>query len=948
MKKGFRTAVAAALGCCLLTVNVPAATVTFTDVTSSNPLYSFITRAAGEGLISGTGNGKYDPSSPLQNAQFISMVCKLFYQTEVDAFQNTYQPTNNWWRSCMEVANTKKLLTGTTVGDSRQTAGAWNISVVESPINRYDMAQIIHNLSTQQGFSAPTAAELNAARNRITDWDQIPAKYQTAVSSAYARGYLSGMSDGTFSGSSSFLRDQGAVVLCRLLDAKGTISSPTYTNTTNLVNGKAPTEENVVSALTALQKEFPKGYVWDVRTLYQSPVLGRSKGSEAFAYMLADRVFGNLGLTATTAEKLKPGDVILFSSSYTYAVVTDVYNGQYDYVSCTSNGSVSWTGHGNISDLTKQDVIYSRYKGTGSYSSASNSVLSDGSAATEKNVSSLLDTFERKRYGDGDVWDDSYSSAAFSSKKFTGSQGFAYYLSDYIFGDLPISDTIKGSKSADVQVGDVIYLYEEDLYGVVTGVSSSKIDYVTVDSWDEVDWSNSVNFSNLTTSDRIYTRYPDGKSSGSSSSGNSKTGTLTNGKSATESNVSSLLKTFLAEEYGDGDTWKDTETYKSTAFSKNSVKGNQAFAYYLSDYIFGDLDVETTSKNDLRVGDVVYKSDWGEYLVVTSVPTTSSGSLGYVETFNGKVDESTMKFSDLTSSDKFYTRYPDGGSSSGSNKTDTLSNGKSATESNVSSLLKIFQRDEYSDGDSWSTTKTYKSTPFSSKTVKGSQAFAYYLSDYIFDSLEVSKTNRNNLRVGDVVYIYDWDEYVVVTSVSSSSMGYIGASNGKVYTDTMKLSGLGSQDLCYTRYPSGSSGSSNRADRLADGSTITAKNVANLLSDVVDDMDDVSTWSTTKSYSTSLFGSCKGAKAFADDLSDQVFGDLDSNTHTDPDDLKVGDVILLDKIDHPDSDYTYIVVLSVTGTQFTFAGVDRYNDVTWDSRMRLDKLTEYDTIYTRY
>lgn len=40
MKKGFRTAVAAALGCCLLTVNVSAATVTFTDVTSSNPLYS--------------------------------------------------------------------------------------------------------------------------------------------------------------------------------------------------------------------------------------------------------------------------------------------------------------------------------------------------------------------------------------------------------------------------------------------------------------------------------------------------------------------------------------------------------------------------------------------------------------------------------------------------------------------------------------------------------------------------------------------------------------------------------------------------------------------------------------------------------------------------------------------------------------------------------------------
>ena len=55
-----------------------------------------------------------------------------------------------------------------------------------------------------------------AAKASIADWDSIPEAYGEAVAQCYAFGALTGMSDGSFSGSGPMTRAQACVVIQRL------------------------------------------------------------------------------------------------------------------------------------------------------------------------------------------------------------------------------------------------------------------------------------------------------------------------------------------------------------------------------------------------------------------------------------------------------------------------------------------------------------------------------------------------------------------------------------------------------------------------------------------------------------------------------------------------------------------------------------------------------------
>ena len=160
MKKMLKGAAAVLLSGSLLASPVLAATTpTFRDVAVTDWSYSFVTRAAKENLVSGMGDGTFGANKKLSSAQFITMVCNLFYRADVDTYQNTYKPTE-WWRSFMAVAYGKGLLNNTVVGDSRTATKQWKSSVVNAEISRYDMAQIMVNVLTAQEWEGVTPQEV--------------------------------------------------------------------------------------------------------------------------------------------------------------------------------------------------------------------------------------------------------------------------------------------------------------------------------------------------------------------------------------------------------------------------------------------------------------------------------------------------------------------------------------------------------------------------------------------------------------------------------------------------------------------------------------------------------------------------------------------------------------------------------------------------------------------
>ena len=621
MKTGLRRLLALALGAGLLTANTYAAATTFTDVPTTYWGYYYIDRAATEGLVSGIGDNQYGPEQTLSNAQFVTMICNMFYKTAVAANQNS---SGQWWYPYMAAAYSAGILSNTTVAQRRAAAGGWTEAMVNAEISRYDMAQIMVNVAGSKGWENPSALDLMAARISIKDWSTIPSNYQNAVAGAYARKLLSGDENGNFNGAASTTRAQAAVVLCSLYDASTTIQVPTYVNSNRLVSGKTPSESNVYDDLVALKSDYPENYLWDMTRSYTSKELGTATGVEAFAYTISDEIFDELDYKSVKyAEDLRAGDVIYDSWNELWGVVVDVdtKNEVCTYGSIDSKDRIAWDFEADFDDL---DEMYTRYPS--SSSSSSDDELTNGDSITESHVEDYLWEFEDDRdYGDGEYWDDD-------------DEDFAWSLSNEIFGDL---DDTRHRDSDELKIGDIVEL-DDGSYGVVIGISKSDFDYVGLYSDGEICWDFYADFDDI---DYIYTRYPDSTSSDD---------TLSNGKKVNESNVEALLEKKLK----DIDSWDMKEYYDSKVFG-DDLSGAEGFAWMLSDKVFGNLDYERLSdKKELQAGDVIEFKDDDSYGVVTDSQGDSDYDFFYV-TVNSKGRIQEDQGADYEDIYRVYTRYPD-------------------------------------------------------------------------------------------------------------------------------------------------------------------------------------------------------------------------------------------------------------------------------------------------
>ena len=739
MKAGLRRAIALSLGLCALTIPASAAT-TFTDVPSNYWGYSYITEAASKGLVSGTGNGQYQPEAALTQTQFVTMVCNMFYSTAV-ANQGT---SSQWWLPYMNVARGAGLLTNTTIAQ-QYSANGWNASVDRTTITRYDMAQILANVATAQSWEAPDSLTLMYARLLIEDWDSIPSQYRNAVASSYARGFLTGDENRNFNGEASTTRAQAAVVLCALDESRTTITTPTYTNTNRLTNGLAATEVNVSDLLSGLRNTYPNYGSWNMDRSYTSRVLGTGTGSRAFVYMLSDQVFGAMRSTRLSDPKdLRVGDVVTLSGGQ-YGLVASVSDSSFTYVTCNSSGTITWGNTMNLRSLSSSNTVYTRY---GSLP-AGDDTLTDGSQATEKNVSSLLRDLE-KDYKQGKGWDKDYDSDELGNGD-RHSKGFAYFLSDEVFGDL---DSYGLKDWDELRIGDLVYVaYENEdgdteyRWGLVYDYDedemskNDKFTYVTLDEDDRIDWECEARFKEI---EDMISRYPDEDKDQADDE-------LVNGDPVEEEYVEDLLDKVLDD--FDEDDWDLKDEYNSNVFP--DADGSEGFAYYISDEIFGDLDykvIKNPEAKQLRIGDVI-RIGSNQYAIVSDHVDRGDTYCEYVTIDeDGLLDEDhSCKISEIT---RAYTRYL------------TSSSSSSFDEDEVSADLDDVLDDIYNDYDYWDMDREYDFDSFGDE-ITGSEAFSYFVSDEVFgEDTSVDNVDRkSDLRVGDVIYDTSKSRYGIVLTV---------------------------------------------------------------------------------------------------------------------------------------------------------------------------------------
>ena len=391
MKNKFISFLLASVMAASMVIPVQAAD-TFKDVPKDFWAYSAIEELADQGIVSGVGGGRFDPNGYVTNAQFVSMLMRMFYGEELAKDQKSY---SQWYEKAMRLAKENGILFQLDldrIWGYNGGAESMKKNAAKSPVFREEMAVMAYNhlkknvaLPAEDTLRTVTAAKIpDLANNSATVFEQF------AIASVYELGCLSGTDKkGTFHGELLMTRAQACVMLSGMLDVaaaqqddkagadwvkdvesgkeKQALKLPTLTN------GMERNAYHVASRLNELRRVYPQGTsCTDENFFYIDPKTGKNTGNSgcyAFAMYVFDYVFGygefysakETILTEKTYDFLKPGDHIRMEELPHSVVVLEVADDHLKVVEGNFNSEVYWD---NI--CTKEELL--EYKDVRFYS----------------------------------------------------------------------------------------------------------------------------------------------------------------------------------------------------------------------------------------------------------------------------------------------------------------------------------------------------------------------------------------------------------------------------------------------------------------------------------------------------------------------------------------------------------------------------------------------------
>ena len=181
----------------------PVNSVTFSD-TSGHWSEQTVNILASSGIVSGMGDGNFQPDGSVTRAQFVTMLAGLA-KADVSKYPATSfrdVPEGAWYAPYVNWALANGIVSGTS-------------AVTFSPdasITRQDMAVMLYSYT--QRFQVHLQQQQPV--KPFTDAGSIAAYAQIAVQTLQRAGVISGMPDGSFQPLGTATREQACVVLCTL------------------------------------------------------------------------------------------------------------------------------------------------------------------------------------------------------------------------------------------------------------------------------------------------------------------------------------------------------------------------------------------------------------------------------------------------------------------------------------------------------------------------------------------------------------------------------------------------------------------------------------------------------------------------------------------------------------------------------------------------------------
>lgn len=223
------------ISCCLalalsvgLTVPTLAAGPAFSDVPTSHWAYSFVSRAAQNGWVTGVGGDQFAPNSTLTFSQFYTMIAPVF---AADEFSDYTAPSgSSWWQKFMWVG-AKQFPAHSIWLDLHQIYDEHGVNIytdedvqttieryAEQPISRSDAVSIMWRVLEVPGLDEQVPGVEAALEKILATNGELNLYDQTSASVCYAAGLISGNEKGELNLDSSLTRAEGCVMLCNLVD----------------------------------------------------------------------------------------------------------------------------------------------------------------------------------------------------------------------------------------------------------------------------------------------------------------------------------------------------------------------------------------------------------------------------------------------------------------------------------------------------------------------------------------------------------------------------------------------------------------------------------------------------------------------------------------------------------------------------------------------------------
>ncbi len=176
---------------------------TFADTAQASWAEEAINTLASRYVISGYGDGDFNPNGTVTRAEFAAILCKAVELRDMNTDLSFTDVNGEWYEDTLKTAVTNGLMSGYN-GQIRPN----------DPINREQMAVMIMNafgkLSTENITDVALSFE---DANTMSDWSKM------AVAKANALGIVSGKADGTFAPKDSSTRAEAAMMVYKLLKA---------------------------------------------------------------------------------------------------------------------------------------------------------------------------------------------------------------------------------------------------------------------------------------------------------------------------------------------------------------------------------------------------------------------------------------------------------------------------------------------------------------------------------------------------------------------------------------------------------------------------------------------------------------------------------------------------------------------------------------------------------